>query len=335
MIDAPRDIGKRVLELLATIDAERPELDEARAAERLQAYVQALGLPAPGVRFEGDLRALRDGRVGWRGDRGYWPAFMGRQAWLLDPRWPEREVRSPGGAEPPGSSLASADRTVLSVGLGASRYLHGVRQVTPSLLWRADQLRAGGSLPSPKRAAALVPLAEAAAAGLFAFALGEGPDLVALLRPRLRFDEEGRLHDWDGRPAAEWSTGRGLYFWRGVEMTESAGSKPDAVTALRIAGWANAERRRVAIERMGLELFLEGLGATAVQQDDYGTLWRTEREVGGEPFVAVEVVNATVEPDDSRRRYFLRVPPDTRTARRGVAWTFGLTKRSYAPVLES
>ena len=118
-------------------------------------------------------------------------------------------------------------------------------------------------------------------------------------------------------------------------MTESAGRDPDGVTAVRIAGWANAERRRVAIERMGLERFIAGLGARVVQQDDYGRLWRTEREIDGEPFVAVEVVNSTEEPDGSRRRYFLRVPPSVRTARRAVAWTFGLTKAEYAPTVQS
>ena len=38
---------------------------------------------------------------------------------------------------------------------------------------------------------------------------------------------------------------------------------------------------------------MKAVGAQVVQQDDYGRLWRTEREIDGEPFVAVEVVNAT------------------------------------------
>ena len=43
----------------------------------------------------------------------------------------------------------------------------------------------------------------------------------------------------------------------------------------------------------------------------------------GERAQVVEVVNATPEPDGSYRRYFLRVPPQVRTAREAVAWTFG------------
>jgi len=45
------------------------------------------------------------------------------------------------------------------------------------------------------------------------------------------------------------------------------------------------------------------------QQDDYGKLWRTTLVVDGEPLTVVEVANATPEPDGTRKRYFLRVPP--------------------------
>ena len=47
--------------------------------------------------------------------------------------------------------------------------------------------------------------------------------------------------------------------------------------------------------------------------------------------VMVEVVNSTPEPDGTSRTYWLRVPPATRTAKEGVAWTFGLTAETYEP----
>ena len=335
-----REIVARTLELLEGIDLERPSVDEERVRERLLAYVEALGLEEERVRFRPDIRALRRDRAAWR-------ALSGRQYWLLGRplegnwlrvggRW--RWVNPTSVPASPGlERLTATDRTVLFVGLGRSDYVAGVRWVSDDLDAVARRILAEPSA-APKRVAALLPLAEAAAAGLYAFAVGwheRTVDLVALLRPRMRFDEEGRLHHWDGLPAAEWPTGRGLYFWHGVEMTESAGRDPDAVTPARVARWANAERRRVAMERIGIEPFMHALGGAVVQQDDYGRLWRTEREVDGEPLVAVEVVNSTPEPDGSYRRYFLRVPPSTRTARRGVAWSFGLTRRAYAPVTES
>lgn len=342
---ADAGIGERVLELLSGIDLERPVVDEERATERLKAYLEALGLRVPDIRWLPNLRALSGAARNTSRGRSHRTEFHRRQSQLLDAGWSEDDVWRFCGVMPRfphprfrgAWEVAELDDTVLTVGLGLglSDQVSAVRCVTSSLHGRAVQLSAGADSSASTPPDALVPLAEAADAGVFAIALGRKGDLVATSRPRLRLDTERRLHSWDGLPAAEWANGGGVYFWRGVGMTESAGRNPDRVTPSRIAGWANAERRRVAIERIGLERFLTGLDARVVQQDDYGRLWRTERDIGGEPLVAVEVVNATVEPDGTYRRYFLRVPPEARTARWAVAWTFGLTWRAYAPVAES
>lgn len=49
-----------------------------------------------------------------------------------------------------------------------------------------------------------------------------------------------------------------------------------------------------------------------------------------EPVVAVEVVCPSTGED-----YLLRVPPETRTCREAVAWTFSLPSYQYAPLLET
>lgn len=49
----------------------------------------------------------------------------------------------------------------------------------------------------------------------------------------------------------------------------------------------------------------------------------------------VEVVNSTPEPDGTSRTYWLRVPPATRTAREGVAWTFGVSEADYEPLVQT
>ncbi len=49
----------------------------------------------------------------------------------------------------------------------------------------------------------------------------------------------------------------------------------------------------------------------------------------------VKVVNSTPEPDGTRRSYYLRVPPDTRTAKAGIAWTFGLDESEYQPLVQT
>jgi hypothetical protein len=92
----------------------------------------------------------------------------------------------------------------------------------------------------------------------------------------------------------------------------------------------NAEVRRVMLEYFGFDRYLRESNASELHRDETGVLWRVELP-GDEPLVMVEVVNSTPEPDGSFRTYFLRVPPRTRTARAGVAWTFGLTEEEYRP----
>jgi len=41
------------------------------------------------------------------------------------------------------------------------------------------------------------------------------------------------------------------------------------------------------------------------------------------------VVNGSPEPDGTFRHYFLQVPATVRSAREGVAWTYGLTEHRY------
>lgn len=50
-----------------------------------------------------------------------------------------------------------------------------------------------------------------------------------------------------------------------------------------------------------------------------------------EDTVFVEVINGTVEADGKRKHYYLRVPPNMKTARQAVAWTYGLEEHEYNP----
>jgi hypothetical protein len=54
-----------------------------------------------------------------------------------------------------------------------------------------------------------------------------------------------------------------------------------------------------------------------------------------EPIVIVKVLNSTPEADGSTKNYFLRVPPEIRTAKEAVAWTFGMSGEEYSPLRET
>ncbi|MFF8675338.1 DUF6745 domain-containing protein [Streptomyces sp. NPDC015242] len=149
----------------------------------------------------------------------------------------------------------------------------------------------------------------------------------------LHRDEAGRLDRGDG-PALAYRDGFALHAWRGMPVPAAFLAELSTLTPDRIRAEENAELRRVMLEYYGYERYLADSGARPLHSDETGTLWRIDLN-GDEPVVMVEVLNSTPEPDGTRRTYWLRVPPSTRTAREGVAWTFGLGADVYAPVRET
>jgi hypothetical protein len=146
-------------------------------------------------------------------------------------------------------------------------------------------------------------------------------------------DNLGRLHHGDG-PALVYPDGYGLYAWRGMPIPPEVVTELASLTVSRIQGEANAEVRRVMLEYFGYDRYLAEAGAVEIHSDQFGRLWRMSFP-NDEPLVMVEVVNATPEPDGSRRTYFLRVPPTITTARAAVAWTFNLDEPDYTPLAET
>jgi hypothetical protein len=157
----------------------------------------------------------------------------------------------------------------------------------------------------------------------------------------LQRDDRGRLHCLTG-PAVAYPDGFAIYAVRGVRVPDYVIELSRDIDVASIDAEANAEVRRVMIElyRHGEEVsgaaaYFRDAGGERLDHDErYGTLWR--RNVpDDEPMVMVEVVNSTPEPDGSRKRYWLRVPPQMRTAREAVAWTFGKSPQEYAPAAET
>lgn len=159
---------------------------------------------------------------------------------------------------------------------------------------------------------------------------------VAVLSERpleLHRDEAGRLDRGDG-PALAYRDGFALHAWRGMPVPAEFLDSLRSLTPQRIRDEENAELRRVMLEHYGYDRYLTESGARPIHRDETGVLWRIEL-VGDEDVVMVEVVNSTPEPDGTHRVYWLRVPPTTRTAREGVAWTFGLGADVYEPLQQT
>lgn len=158
--------------------------------------------------------------------------------------------------------------------------------------------------------------------------------VVICRRPvELHRDEAGRLDRGDG-PALAFADGFALHAWRGMPVPAEFLAGLGDLTPERIREEENAELRRVMLEYYGYDRYLAASGARHQHRDETGVLWRIEL-ADDEDVVMVEVVNSTPEPDGTHRTYWLRVPPTTRTAREGVAWTFGLRPEAYEPLVQT
>ena len=90
-----------------------------------------------------------------------------------------------------------------------------------------------------------------------------------------RTDERGRLHAEHG-PALAWSDGFEVWAWHGVRVDRSVVLTPDSITVASIDAERNIELRRVLIERFGEERLVREGGATLIDEDETGRLWRRD-----------------------------------------------------------
>jgi hypothetical protein len=147
----------------------------------------------------------------------------------------------------------------------------------------------------------------------------------------LHLDEQGRLHNPTGAALA-YPDGWGVYAVHGVRLPEWIITEPEKITIENIQTMNNAEIRRVMIDKFGADRYAQS--GKIIHEDEFGTLYRLE-VTNDEPIVMVKVTNSTPEPDGSFKDYYLRVPPETKTAREAVAWTFGMSEQEYQPEYQS
>jgi len=169
----------------------------------------------------------------------------------------------------------------------------------------------------------------------------------------LELDERGRLHSLTG-PAVMYPDGWAIYAVHGVRVPREVVEEPHTLTVQRIRDESNVEVRRVMMERFGLERYLHESGARVIDEIHGDAVEIAEGWDGlpvpvglrgarliradvpdDEPLVMVALKNSTPEPDGTIKEYLLRVPPDVRTVREAVAWTFDVPTSEYTPLVET
>ena len=122
--------------------------------------------------------------------------------------------------------------------------------------------------------------------------------------------------------------------WRGVPVSPQIAFSPETLRGQDILNERNAEVRRVMIERVGFEKFVNEVKAEVLDSDmDRGG----ERKLLRVPLQNDEpIVIVSVRCPSTSRQYLVRVPPATKTCRQAVAWTAGFDDPAdYAPIAET
>jgi hypothetical protein len=330
--------AEAAIERLRQIDRERPEVDRPRVERAVRNHLSQARLGELPLRWARDaeegylLTARSRASQAWRSITDPDERSAGFDdpdlSWLFrGPIWPHAWTRAEMAARDTAEQVALAKCGEVRWPAPWSAAGAAVREAA----WLAARDHA-----RTRRARAFAehhvriwhPLREAFEAGLWLFWVLER-EVIAVPRPAVR-TLDGRLH-CEGGPAVAWPDGARYYFWRGIRVPERV---VVALTASEIIAEENLEVQRVMLERFGYDRLMLETGAAPVHGDEFGTLYRIPIP-HGRPIALLHVTNSTPEPDGTRKRYFLRVPPDARTAREAVAWTFGLRAEEYRPVEET
>ncbi len=150
----------------------------------------------------------------------------------------------------------------------------------------------------------------------------------------LRRDERGRLH-CENDIALAYPDGWGVWAWHGVRVPQEIILHPEKITFQDIVSEQNIETAHVKLERLGLEKFLEQSQPQILHEDIDGSgkpRQLLKINMPHDPDKAVVLVKVTCPSMD--RNYLIRVHPNTVSCAEGIARSFGLTEKQYAPLRE-
>ena len=123
------------------------------------------------------------------------------------------------------------------------------------------------------------------------------------------------------------------YYYENITVPPRWMTNPETITFDEVMNNPNQELRYVGMKVYGLERMGEEGRFKLIHSDEYGDL--LECTMGTLTVRYVKVINSTPEADGTYKTYFLCVPPEQKTARAAVAWTFSREEKNYAPIQQT
>lgn len=126
------------------------------------------------------------------------------------------------------------------------------------------------------------------------------------------------------------------YYYENIRIPSHYFTKPENLSVEEVLEHKNAEVRYVGMKIIGMDKILSHKGTRIVHKDTKKDMILFQFDGGlTEPINYLKVVNSTQESDGSYKNYYLCVPPDMKTCKQAVAWTFGIDEKKYNPSQET
>lgn len=100
---------------------------------------------------------------------------------------------------------------------------------------------------------------------------------------------------------------------------------PENITSI-----ANATIRREALDYYGIKKFFKETNSKIIHQDGKNVLLSLRWHKNESPMTMVKVIDST-----TKDIYLLRVPPEMKTVKDAIAWTFDMNSNEYYPIKET
>lgn len=165
-----------------------------------------------------------------------------------------------------------------------------------------------------------MPFVDALEAGLFWFWVAP-KEVMVLTLPVMRI-QDNQLHADDGQPALVWSDGAEYYFWRGTHVSSEEAifsNKYGDVSECWKSEWlleeSNAEFRRLLIEGLGYDRIVQELEAVELDTWREYSLLKIQANIDVEPIHLLKMTCPS-----TNHIHVLRVPPYLTSAREAIRW---------------
>ena len=166
----------------------------------------------------------------------------------------------------------------------------------------------------------------------------DGVCFVSERPSQIHLDQAGRMHCDNERAITYAGTGWGLYVWHGYRIPDDHAwiiTDKGRITAEAIMGEPNAELRRIMCEITAFEPIRKLARVVREDVDGNGNPRRLLIvKVKDETLRIVEVVNGSLEPDGTRRKFLLGAMPGA-TPHDAIAASYGISPKHYREALRT